>query len=334
NLNFTNKHSAATATVILTPYTVGQAPVAPPTTDEDMIILTDGDVKVLVQAGTAYGAYEYTANGWELNGTGGAIATIVNIGASAIGDTFEITAPAAPAADLVAGPEIHGTPRITDFAKGEKKELRPFATYLNDGINGWTGEVTARLKELGYVNYLAVINDLVANYDDVTFTFNTAAQPVKERDDINESYYDADGNKTYTKFGQHLYNLYGEEGKDLTGYINYNWTGYNLFTGALIINNNLSMSLNDTAVFDYGETSLSFKWEDLNNGAAYNPVVNYVQSIKLATSRVWYWDNLVITGAMTEAEDASTAEGTEAEEETIEEAEEEEEEVVEEEETE
>ena len=83
------------------------------------------------------------------------------------------------------------------------------------------------------------------------------------------------------------------------------------------------MSLNDAAVFDYGETSLSFNWADLNNGAAYNPVVNYVRTIKLATSREWYWDSLDITGAIVESENAATNDGTEAEEETIGEEEEE-----------
>jgi hypothetical protein len=168
---------------------------------------------------------------------------------------------------------------------------------------------------VAYTNVVPVINDVIANYDDVTFTFNTASSAV-----LNGHYSD-DGkaDKQYTSFGQHLYNYYGDEA---TGYVYssaYDWTGYNLFSGALILNGQLSMSLNDTNVFDYGASTLSFNYSDAVDGAAVNTYATYLSKLQLATSTYWYWDSLDVVYANTDAEDAGTDAGVDADDDVIDE---------------
>lgn len=169
------------------------------------------------------------------------------------------------------------------------------------------------LRENGksYVNVAAVLNDVIANFDDVTFTFNTAAKGVDK-----DGKYDDNGDKKYTAFGQHLYNLYGDEASSYV-YAGYDWTGYNLFSGALVINGSLSMSLNNTEVFDYAATSLSFNWEDVTGGANVNTYVTYLQKMQLATSSTWYWDSMDVVYGNTESDDVNSGEGTDAEEDVI-----------------
>ncbi|MBQ2823061.1 MAG: hypothetical protein IJF18_00605 [Oscillospiraceae bacterium] len=169
-------------------------------------------------------------------------------------------------------------------------------------------------KGKSYINVVPVINDVIANYDDVTFTFNTAADGVNAKGE-----YDANGDKQYTKFAQHLYNLYGDENTEYVYSSSYDWTGYNLWAGALVVNGNLTMSLQDTNVFDYGATTLSFNWTDAIDGAVVNTYATYLTKMQLATSYIWFWDSLEVTGANTEAEDVASDAGVEADEDVIEE---------------
>ncbi len=180
-------------------------------------------------------------------------------------------------------------------------------------------EYNLSAKGKSYINVVPVINDVIANYDDVTFTFNTAADNITfvEGDGYK---YKADGELTqYTKFAQHLYNLYGDENTEYVYTSNYDWTGYNLWAGALVVNGNLTMSLQDTNVFDYGATTLSFNWNDAVDGAVVNTYATYLTKMQLATSSLWFWDSLEITAANTEAEDVASDAGAEADEDVIEE---------------
>lgn len=205
----------------------------------------------------------------------------------------------------------------------------------NTNVLGNTSNIIAYLQSnqfnlvkngQSYVNVAAVLNDIIANYDDVTFTFNTAAKGVSEvkiadgtPKDAGKVYaykYDDNGDKKYTAFGQHLYNLYGDEATTYV-YSGYDWTGYNLFSGALVINGSLSMSLNNTEVFDYAATSLSFNWEDVTGGANVNTYVTYLQKMQLATSAMWFWDSMDVTYGNTESDDVNSGEGTDAEEDVI-----------------
>ena len=191
----------------------------------------------------------------------------------------------------------------------------------NGNILGSSSNILAYLQDdqfnlsangKSYVNVAAVLNDVIANFDDVTFTFNTATSGIKNGKYSTD--YDADN--TYKSFGQHLYNLYGDENTNLV-YKDYVWTGYNLFSGALIINGSLSMSLNNTEVFDYSATSLSFNWEDVTDGANVNTYVTYLQKMQLATSTTWYWDSMDVVYGNTESDDVNSGEGTDAEEDVI-----------------
>ena len=144
---------------------------------------------------------------------------------------------------------------------------------------------------------------------------------------------------SYLSFDQHLYqgtlNPFGSYktsyGSEATGYTGFDWTGYNLFQGALVINENLTMSLAETDYFDWTATSLSFDWDAIMDGAmTSNDYAVYLHSMKLATSNTWYWDNMTVTLTAGAADDVEAEAGVEADDEEL--AEEEvEEEVVEEE---
>ena len=204
--------------------------------------------------------------------------------------------------DAVANPTVWGTV----YKKGNNVlgNVSNIIAYLQDD------QYNLRENGKSYVNVAAVLNDVIANFDDVTFTFNTAAKGVKD------GKYDDNGDKKYTAFGQHLYNLYGDEASSYV-YAGYDWTGYNLFSGALVINGSLSMSLNNTEVFDYAATSLSFNWEDVTGGANVNTYVTYLQKMQLATSSTWYWDSMDVVYGNTESDDVNSGEGTDAEEDVI-----------------
>jgi hypothetical protein len=182
-------------------------------------------------------------------------------------------------------------------------------SYLGDASNNLVS------NGLSYANVIPVLNDIIATHDDVTFTFNTATSAVK----ADKYSTDSDADSQYTAFGQHLYNLYGDE---TTGYIyssSYDFNGFNLFSGALIVNGAYSMQLSDTTVFDYGATSLSFNWDDVTSNGNVNSYVTYLQKLQLATSTTWYWDSLDVTYADAEADDIGAGEGAEADEDEIDE---------------
>lgn len=146
-------------------------------------------------------------------------------------------------------------------------------------------------------------------------------------DGIVAAYVDYGGTDAYTKFNQHLYNgtvnpyysqLAGNFAAEGTGYVGFDWNGYNLFQGALVINENLTMSLSDTEFFDYTDTSLSFDWDAVySNAMTSNNFATYVQSIKLATSSTWYWDSMDIVLTAGSAEDASSGAGVTGDDETL-----------------
>lgn len=286
----------------------------------------------------------------------------------------EVLAPATtkvyntPAATLIPGYTAGAirvvTPQFTAFAATTDKVTKyPFRTTVNTSANlAGTPEVINYLEnttdynyttntagkigingDRAYANVKAVINDIIANYNDVTFTFNTATSYVFPVANGGSGAYTANSWDTeahqltgsdiwgtsYTReekvaadgqfmnFSQHLYNLYGNENSTYVGYTTYDWSASNLFAGALVINNNLSMSLSDTESFEYSKTGLSFNWADITDGAQVNTYVTYLSTMKLATSIDWYWDSLTITYDNTEIADAGTGQGVEAEEEEI-----------------
>jgi hypothetical protein len=243
----------------------------------------------------------------------------------------------------------------TSYATGGLNGANYVSVYGTDGngnktnINGAFSNILTYLSDntwnlvsegQSYVNVIPVINDVLTNYDDVTFVFNTASSGVKavtvELDGTNDGAgnkikqivgykysSDSDADTQYTSFGQHLYNWYGDETTGNIYSTAYDFNGYNLFSGALVVNGSLSMQLSDTNVFDYGSTTLSFNWEDVTSNGNVNSYVTYLQKLQLATSTTWYWDSLDVTYADTEADDIGAGEGAEADEDEIDEDEDE-----------
>lgn len=176
---------------------------------------------------------------------------------------------------------------------------------------------------------MAVINDAVQNYDDVVFTFNTATSNVKiirdQQGKITDYEYTGDAVKArenkdkgseeivnYTAFGRHYWDR--DTGYDAnTIYINNDWLGNNLFEGALVINNNLTLSLGATDKFDWTATSLSFSWDAIQDAAlTQNQYANYIQTMILRTSTDWFWDNMTVTLGETETEEVDSGAPVEA----------------------
>ena len=180
-----------------------------------------------------------------------------------------------------------------------------------------------------YTNVAAVLNDAVQNYD-VTFTFNTATQGIRLR---NNDIVDAKGNwipyytsntweDTYTDmykaFGQQLYPLYDVE---LTTFTGMDWAGVNLFAGALVINGGLTMSLSNTEYFDWTKTSISFSWDDIVDAAAEKGITSdyalTIQSMGLITSQTWFWDSMDVVLAVRSEDDASADAGIDSDDDVI-----------------
>ncbi|MDE7302413.1 MAG: hypothetical protein K2N60_03730 [Oscillospiraceae bacterium] len=125
-----------------------------------------------------------------------------------------------------------------------------------------------------------------------------------------------EGVDTYTAFGEHTYDWY--YAPETTGYTGYDWGGANLFAGALIVNEYLTMSLSNTEYFDWTKTSVSFDWESImDNAATTNNYATYIQSMKLATSTIWFWDSMDVVLTVGEADDVSADAGVTADDATL-----------------
>lgn len=215
-------------------------------------------------------------------------------------------------------------------AVSDNEIKKPMKTIAN--TNSKTAEIFGILGNNGYVNVSAVVNDMIANYDDVVFTFNTATENVITDDilDANEnagSWYTNDtlrryvgyyvtniptaeswmGDSQFTSFAQHLYNLYGDEASNYTYSDSYTFN--NLFNAALVANNGYTMNQSTVAPFEYSKTSVSFSWSDLTGGNGFVSAASYVNTLQLATSSDWYWDSMDVTGYEFAAEDATTEAG-------------------------
>jgi len=191
------------------------------------------------------------------------------------------------------------------------------------GLNG-TVERGGEMSGIPYYNAQAIINDAIANYNSVTVVFHTAKENVGH--DFNDNrgegwaagrYIDWQSTETdlstpyYKSLQPQLYNRFHGDAADgwgmaspQTGYVDYSFGS--LFSGALVINGQHTMSLSDINAFDYSETTLSFNLDKIfanpNSGAAYNPALGYVWSMRLATSNLWFWDSMDIVAANVETE--------------------------------
>ena len=241
-------------------------------------------------------------------------------------------------ADIVAGKcKLEDNNNTVYNGKGVVSEAdvkKPMKTIANTTSN--TAEIFARLatkgtkdKDNGYKNVSAVINDMVANYDDVVFTFNTATDNVlsdswlagKESwigNAVNfPGYYVTNvpgteswmGDSQFKSFPQHLYNLFGDEGTGYTYSDSYAFN--NLFNAALVANNGYTMNQSTVTPFEYSKTAVSFSLSDLTGGNSFVSPASSVQTLQLATSSEWYWDSMDVAAYVLAADDASTDAGIE-----------------------
>ena len=172
--------------------------------------------------------------------------------------------------------------------------------YQNNGINVVAGPFGNDWQGSG-----------LAQAQSELYNFRAGAWTTGVADNYNiQAVYSSDWDaiNTYTAFGEHTYDWnYAPEG---TGFTGYDWGGTNLFAGALIVNERITMSLSNTEYFDWTKTSVSFDWEAImDNAATTNNYATYIQTLKLATSNMWFWDSMDVVLTVGEADDVSADAG-------------------------
>lgn len=195
-----------------------------------------------------------------------------------------------------------------------KTALSPKSYKTSNGVTLYENDVFSALtsrKANGnyYTKPLAVINDAIANENNVRFTFNSYKGKIKD----NRVYTGLDYNWKSDLFGQHLYPYY--DGLTYGSYSN-SWN-VNLFTGAIVINSDITMQLNDTDAFNWSDSALSFDWESICGGKV-TDAKTFITSMLLYTPVDWYWDSLEVRVLEDEyTEDVSCGEGMESNEDDI-----------------
>lgn len=191
-------------------------------------------------------------------------------------------------------------------------EVYPFKTTLNphsyqtaNGVTLYENDVfsaigSRKINNNYYTKPIAVINDAIANGNNVTFTFNSYKGTIKD----NKVYSGLNYNWKSDNFGQHLYPYY-----DNVTYGSYSdkWN-VNLFTGAIVINSDLTMQLNETDAFKWSDSSLTFDWDSITGGKV-TDAKDFITSMLLYTPVDWYWDSLEVRVLKDAADDVSCGEG-------------------------
>ncbi|MBR4224991.1 MAG: hypothetical protein IKR73_09290 [Oscillospiraceae bacterium] len=205
-----------------------------------------------------------------------------------------------------------------------------------------------------YTYPLSVLNDAIANNEKVTFTFTgydgyvtTANSHVlKQWVEPFRAYGWQTGSQDWKSptFGQHLYangvniqtpyntttdvsGKYTGQAANPSTYDQYGsysqaWA-VNLFTGAIVVNSEVTMQLNDTDKFQWGANTLSFVWQDIIDDGKITNAKQLLTSMLLYTPTEWFWDQLTVNVEAGAAEDVDNAAGLEGEgEELVEEEEE------------
>lgn len=191
-----------------------------------------------------------------------------------------------------------------------------------------------------YTRPVAVINDAIANHDNVVFTFTSYNGYVgTEKSHLMNQWVNVDQGYTYETsgkgfdwhnptFGQHLYtnvadgySLFDSNEYDHYGSYSSAW-GINLFTGAVVVNKDLTMQLSDTDTFNWGNNTLSFDWFDIIDEGKITDAKTFLTSMLLYTPVDWYWDSLTVVVSDEEDEAVDAGEGLDGEGEVIDDVEE------------
>ncbi|MGN0665546.1 MAG: hypothetical protein ACI4KF_03365 [Huintestinicola sp.] len=233
---------------------------------------------------------------------------------------------------------IVGTPvyAVTNFTPSEYEEQEfPFKTMLKpeydtaeDTVtpNDVVAALTARKAgDNYYTKPIAVINDAIANHENVVFTFTSFDGYVATKETVLYSTW-ATAGRAYgwqvnkydwynPYFGQHLYtnidpsySLFGTDDYDMYGSYSIAW-GINLFTGAVVINNALTMQLSDTDKFDWGNNTLSFDWNSITAEGKITDAKTLMTSMLMYTPVDWYWKTLSVVVGDEEGDDVSSTAG-------------------------
>jgi len=272
--------------------------------------------------------------------------------------TVDVVARSLTATDALTGTYSLAVGSFT--AAYESELVMPMRSDLEDPANVIDALTSRKTDDNYYTTPLAVINDAIANHENVTFTFTsfdgyvaTDASSIYSRD-----WGTWEGDTTYPMgwiipgvaygwetcdydwynpyFSQQLYSgtdhNYTEYGTD--DYSNYgsysSACGVNLFTGAIVVNSEITMQLQDTDKFTWGLNTLTFDWNSITEDGKVTEAKTFLTSMLLYTPTEWYWDSLSVVVDDSETDTADVGAGIESDEDEIADVEEVVEEVVEE----
>jgi hypothetical protein len=224
------------------------------------------------------------------------------------------------------------------FSAGESAEkVYPFKSTLTpsgDENNVITALTSRKSGGNYYTKPVAVLNDAIANHDNVVFTFTsysgwvgtTKSHLLNQWVEVDRGYDYATSDYDWHNptFGQQLYtnlsdsySLFDTSDYDSYGSYSSAW-GINLFTGAVVVNSGLTMQLSDTDTFNWGSNTLSFDWFDITDEGKITDAKTFLTSMLLYTPVDWYWDTLTVVVTDDEDEDIDAGEGLDGEGDVIE----------------
>jgi hypothetical protein len=207
--------------------------------------------------------------------------------------------------------------------------IYPLKSGLNNPADVVAALQTRKAGDNYYTRPVAVINDAIANAENVTFTFTsydgyvatTKSHLYKEWVEADRAY----GWQTSTydwynpTFSQHLYtnvsdsySAYGSDVYDMYGSYSSAW-GVNLFTGAIVVNSGLTMQLSDTDKFNWGSNTLTFDWFSITDEGKITDAKTFLTSMLLYTPTDWYWDNLTVVVGDADEDNVDAGEGLDGE---------------------
>ncbi len=217
---------------------------------------------------------------------------------------------------------------VSAFTAGDATDkIYPMKSSLNTPANVVTALTARKAGGNYYTRPVAVINDAIANHENVTFTFTSYDGYVTTaKSHLFQEWVEADrayGWQTSSydwynpTFGQHLYtnlgdsySLFGSDDYDTYGSYSSAWAT-NLFTGAIVVNSGLTMQLNDTDKFNWGNNTLTFDWFTITDEGKITEAKTFLTSMLLYTPTDWYWDNLTVVVADLDDDTVDAGEGLE-----------------------
>ncbi|MDE6593351.1 MAG: hypothetical protein K2K57_09875 [Oscillospiraceae bacterium] len=213
-------------------------------------------------------------------------------------------------------------------AGASEDKIYPLKSSLTNPANVTKALTERKAGGKYYTNPVAVLNDAIANNENVVFEFRsyngyvaTAKSKLFGGDwiEVDRAYgWQVNSQDWYNPtFGQHLYtnldnsySLMGSTEFDMFGSYSAAWA-QNLFTGAIVVNSGLTMQLSDTDKFNWGADTLSFDWFTITDEGKVTEAKTFLTKMLLYTPVDWYWDTLTVTVGNLEEDDIVPGEGAE-----------------------